>query len=468
MPTESRLRSVGVVLAGGVGQRVGLNTPKQLIKIAGKTILEHTLGLFEKSPEIDEIIVLMTPGFTSDVEDIVARGGFGKVSQILEGGESRTETTWRALKALGPHECNVLLHDAVRPLLEPRIITECVNALQTYQAVDVAIPSSDTVVVAVPGPRGEIIRDIPDRSRIKRGQTPQCFRLSVIREAYERAFNDPDFDKHPATDDCGVVLRYLPDVPIVLVAGSEHNIKVTHPVDVHIADKLFQLAAATAPKPTPQAYREALNGKSLVVFGGSYGIGADIVDLAASYGAQVHSFSRTQNGVRVEDYASVAKALAEVGHVDYVVNTAGVLHMGKLAEVTDDTIADTVNVNYLGPVNVARASYDFLRASRGRLLLYTSSSYTRGRANYSLYSSTKAAVVNLTQALADEWATDGIRVNCVNPERTSTPMRERAFGEEPAHTLLSPRAVAQTSLDVLISDLTGQVIDVRLDGVITV
>ncbi|MFI6596253.1 SDR family NAD(P)-dependent oxidoreductase [Nonomuraea sp. NPDC050536] len=461
---ESRLRSVGVVLAGGVGQRVGLNTPKQLIKIAGRTILEHTLTLFDGAPEIDEIVVLMTPGFTDQVEEMVARGGFGKVSHIVEGGASRTESTWRALKALGPQECNVLLHDAVRPLLEPRIITECVAALQTYSAVDVAIPSSDTVVVAAPGPRGEIVRDIPDRSRLRRGQTPQCFRLSVIREAYERAFADPDFDKQPATDDCGVVLRYLPDVPIYIVPGSEHNIKVTHPVDVHIADKLFQLAAASAPQPNPRDYREALDGRSVVVFGGSYGIGADVVDLAQGYGARVHSFSRTQNGVRVEDYDSVAKALAQVGQVDYVVNTAGVLHMGKLAEVTDETIADTVGVNYLGPVNVARAAYPHLRETGGRLLLYTSSSYTRGRAHYSLYSSTKAAVVNLTQALADEWAADGIRVNCVNPERTSTPMRERAFGEEPAHTLLSPRAVAQTSIDVLISDLTGQVVDVRLDG----
>jgi 2-C-methyl-D-erythritol 4-phosphate cytidylyltransferase len=95
------------------------------------------------------------------------------------------------------------------------------------------------------------------------------------------------------------------------------------------------------------------------------------------------------------------------------------------------------------------------------LLLYTSSSYTRGRSGYSLYSSAKAATVNLTQALADEWAADGIRVNCVNPERTRTPMRIKAFGDEPANSLLTSEAVARTSVDVLISQLTGHVIDVR-------
>jgi 2-C-methyl-D-erythritol 4-phosphate cytidylyltransferase len=112
-------------------------------------------------------------------------------------------------------------------------------------------------------------------------------------------------------------------------------------------------------------------------------------------------------------------------------------------------------------VQIARSSYKYLAETKGQLLLYTSSSYTRGRAEYSLYSSTKAAMVNLTQALSDEWGGDGIRVNCINPERTATPMRTKAFGQEPAGSLLSSEAVARTSLDVLLSELTGHVIDVR-------
>ncbi|MEV4392132.1 IspD/TarI family cytidylyltransferase [Nonomuraea sp. NPDC049607] len=238
---DAARRSVGVLLAGGVGQRVGHEIPKQLIEVAGRTILEHSIAVFEQAPEIDEIVVLMTPGFTDRVKEIVAKGGHRKVTQIVEGGRSRTESTWRALRALGTQECDVLLHDAVRPLLEPRIITECVAALRTHRAVNVAIPSSDTVLVAVPGPDGEVIGEVLDRSRLRRSQTPQCFRLSVIREAYERAMADPGFAARPATDDCGVVLRYLPEVPIHLVQGSERNIKVTHPDDLRIAEQLFAI-----------------------------------------------------------------------------------------------------------------------------------------------------------------------------------------------------------------------------------
>ncbi len=466
---QARLRTVAVVLAGGTGSRLGLDIPKQLLKIAGKTIIEHTIDAFEAHPDIDEILVMMAVGHTAQAERLVDRGGYRKVMRVLDGGAERTELTAKAIKALaerhGPAtDCNILFHDAVRPLIEPKIISECVAALRAYSAVDVAIPSADTVIVV---DEANVITEIPPRGQLRRGQTPQGFRLSVIRRAYELAHDDPDFAASPPTDDCGVVLRYLPDTPIYVVTGSEHNIKVTHPVDLHIADKLFQLASHEAPpQMTPDLHMSGLAGKTLVIFGGSYGIGADICQVATARGARVFSFSRTQTGTHVESAADVAAALRHAhvatGQIDFVVNTAGVLSMGKLADTDQAVIEETIRVNYLAPVTIAQAAIGYLAATRGHLLLYTSSSYTRGRAGYSLYSSTKAAVVNLTQALADEWSEIGVKVNCVNPERTQTPMRLRAFGAEQPGTLLSSMAVALTSVDVLVSELTGHVIDVRL------
>ncbi|MFB7759769.1 SDR family NAD(P)-dependent oxidoreductase [Streptomyces xiamenensis] len=468
----ARPRTTAVVLAGGTGQRVGLSIPKQLIKIAGKAVIEHTLAIFEESSDIDDIIVLMTPGYVADIEKIVAKAGLTKVTQVIEGGSTRNETTERAIAAVGASlaegesadERNLLFHDAVRPLLSQRVISDCVAALERYRAVDVAIPSADTIIVTrTHGEDGEFITEVPDRSRLRRGQTPQAFKLSTIRRAYEIAAGDPNFQ---ATDDCSVVLKYLPDVPIHVVPGDEYNMKVTQPVDVFIADKLFQLATTAVPQVADEAaYRERLAGKTVVIFGGSYGIGKDIADLAAGYGAVTYPLGRSTTGTHVENPADIeaalAKAHAETGRIDYVVNTAGVLRIGKLAETDDSVIEEALTVNYLAPVRIARAAHQYLAQTGGQLLLYTSSSYTRGRAEYSLYSSTKAAMVNLTQALADEWAGDGVRVNCVNPERTATPMRTKAFGQEPAGTLLSSEAVARTSLDVLLSGLTGHVIDVR-------
>src|SRR5829696_2891693 len=101
--------------------------------------------------------------------------------------------------------------------------------------------------------------------------------------------------------------------------------------------------------------------------------------------------------------------------------SAGLLPRGELAETSEETIYSATDINYLAPIFIAQEFYPQLAKSNGSLLLFTSSSYTRGRSGYSLYSSAKAAVVNLTQALADEWSTSGVRVNCINPERTATP-----------------------------------------------
>ena len=117
----------------------------------------------------------------------------------------------------------------------------------------------------------------------------------------------------------------------------------------------------------------------------------------------------------------------------------------------------------MGAINVAKVAIRYLKESKGALLLFTSSSYTRGRALYSIYSSSKAAVVNFMQALSEELFEEKIRVNVINPARTNTRMRTEAFGKEPEKTLLSPKDVGKKSLEILLSDITGQVIDVRLD-----
>ena len=453
------MKNIAVLLAGGVGTRVGLDIPKQLIKIAGRPIMEHTLAALDAHPKVDEIIVLMAQGHLDAVHAIIRNGGYTKVTQVLEGAGTRNETTLRAIRAVQDEEANLLFHDAVRPMVTERIITECFEALDQYDAVDTAIRSADTIVEL--GEDGTIA-NIPRRDRLRRGQTPQAFKASAIRKAYALAAEDPAFE---ATDDCTVVLRYTPEVPIGIVDGDDRNMKVTEPIDVYIADKLFQLTSSDLPTArTDEEYREALDGKVMVVFGGSYGIGLDIVRLAESYGCHVHSFSRSGTRTHVERREDLAKArqqvLAEHGRIDYVVNTAGVLPRGILADTSEETIWAATEINYLAPILVAQEFYPHLAESRGGLLLFTSSSYTRGRSGYSLYSSAKAAVVNLTQALADEWSGE-VRVNCINPERTGTPMRTKAFGEEDPSTLLESETVARASLDVLLGRHTGHIIDVR-------
>jgi len=118
-------------------------------------------------------------------------------------------------------------------------------------------------------------------------------------------------------------------------------------------------------------------------------------------------------------------------------------------------------VNYIGSINVVKASYQYLKRSKGSIVLFASSSYTRGRALYATYTSTKAAIVNMVQGFAEEFQSDAIRINAMNPERVAGPMRRENFGIEPEETLLCPETVAELSLKTLLSSLSGQVVDIK-------
>ena len=444
------MKNYAVILASGTGNRYGSDVPKQFVKIAGKTVFEHTVEVFEKAENIDEIIVVITPSYRHFAEEIIVKNNYKKISKLLNGGETRKESSSIGIHSIDDEDANVLIHDCARPFVSQRIISDCIKALETHNAVDVAIPSADTIIKV----KDDIIEKIPEKY-LMRGQTPQCFKLSTIKKAHELSKNDTNF-----TDDCGLIVKYgLCDVYVV--SGEGENIKITYPEDIYMADRLFQIRSAECPE---EQNLEDLKDKVIVVFGGTSGIGESMVNIANEYGAKTYSAS-TRTGCDITNYNNVSayleKVNKEAGRIDYVVNTAGILKMGKLLDRDIEDIKKDVEVNYLGAINVAKASIPYLQKTKGGILLFTSSSYTRGRALYSTYSSTKAGIVNLTQALAEELSADRIRINVINPERTATPMRVKAFGKEPEESLLSAEKAGKASLKTLLSDLSGQVIDVR-------
>ena len=449
---NNKIKNYGIILASGTGSRYGSDIPKQFVKIAGKTVLEHTIEIFEKSEDINDIIIVITPEYRTMAEEILLKNNYKKISKLLNGGETRKESSFIGISSIEDEEANVIIHDCARPFLTQKIIADCIDALGQYDAVDVAIPSADTIIKV---DDNNVIQHIPQRAKLRRGQTPQCFKLSTIRKAHELSQNDSNF-----TDDCGLIVKYnLGDV--FVVEGDIENIKVTYPSDIFMADRLFQIRSSLQPH---EQNIEDVEDKVIVIFGGTSGIGKCTAILAREHGAKVFTAS-ISTGCDVTKYNSVEKFLNEVyrqtKRIDLVINSAGILRMGKLADRNIEDIQKDIDINYTGSINVAKASIPYLKESKGSLQLYASSSYTRGRALYSTYSSTKAGIVNLVQALAEELANDNIRVNVINPERCATPMRFKAFGKEPEDSLLNPEKVAEASLKTFLSDLTGQVIDVR-------
>lgn len=241
--------NIAVILAGGSGTRMGLDRPKQFLMMAGRTILEHSVSAFVDNESIDYVVIVSNADFTADVDAIVAAhhaaGEWVKVRGVTGGGRERSDSSVSALRyidarilsVLGREAVadgvNVLFHDAVRPLVDQRIISDVCLALATSEAVNVTLPVVDTIVRVEAGRMAGIV----DRSTLQRVQTPQGFRLGTIAEAYRRALADPDFC---ATDDCGVVMHYVPEVSVGVVRGSEHNLKLTYRDDIPLFEFLLE------------------------------------------------------------------------------------------------------------------------------------------------------------------------------------------------------------------------------------
>ena len=262
--------NIAVILAGGIGARVGGNTPKQLLPLEdGHSVLEHAVNAFERSPHIHEVCIVMHPDYIIHAEQMLLANAWQKVRHIIPGGKERWESSVNAIRLYMNQSTHylkgeeigadtesfplgedlggaLLLHDAARPFVSQEIIANVCQALEEHEAVVVAIPSTDTVYEMVDGN----VARIPNRSTIMRAQTPQAFRLPLIVEAYTKAFphlfttqlgEKEGGSSSPLsggvgggfpTDDCGVVFSHMPDVPIHIVLGEEQNRKITFKEDI--------------------------------------------------------------------------------------------------------------------------------------------------------------------------------------------------------------------------------------------
>ena len=418
-----------IVLAGGDGNRFGGEMPKQFVRLAGDPILLRTLRALGGA-SVDRVVVVSHPAWIDDTQQLVDAAALPMPVTVVSGGATRNESTRNGLRALeGGDDDIVVVHDAVRPLVPLDVIQRSIEPILSgrAEATDTVIPSADTLVIV----EDDLVVEIPDRSRYRRGQTPQTFRKGILAQRVRggRA------DRRPVGD------RRLQPRPAARARRADRRRRgrrgerQDHDPDRHGHGR------PDAPDAGPDADRgcptpsDSLAGLRVLVIGGTSGIGRAIANEATRRGASAEVDGGTL-GLDVRDYASVeariGAAAERLGGIDHVVCTAGVLRIGSVAETAAEVLADVVDVNLTGTLNVARAAYPFLRRSRGSLTVFTSSSFTRGRPNYVAYSASKAALVNMTQGLSEEWADEGIRVNAVSPERTDTPMRAgRVSGRVP-------------------------------------
>ncbi len=235
---EDKKNVYGVVLAGGVGARMGnVEKPKQFMEVAGKPILVLVLEKFAVHPGFDQVLVLSPKQWIRYTEDLIQKYIPQKDRVIvLEGGDTRNETIMNAIRYLDrqellDEETVIVTHDSVRPFVTHRILEENIQAAKEFGACDTVIPATDTIVQSV---SHNIISDIPDRSIMYQGQTPQSFKAKKLKRVYESLTAQ---EKEILTDACKIFV--IKGEEVRLVQGEVSNIKITYPYDLKVAESLI-------------------------------------------------------------------------------------------------------------------------------------------------------------------------------------------------------------------------------------
>lgn len=229
----------GAVLAGGIGSRMGnVEKPKQYLNIAGKPIIVHTLEKFYINQKFEKIIVLCPEQWINHTKNLINKHiGENDRIVVLKGGTTRNETIMNAIKYIEENynideDAVIVTHDSVRPFVTHRIIEENISYAQKYGACDTVIPATDTIVQSNDN---QIISDIPDRSKMYQGQTPQSFKIKKLKSLYE-GLNEEE--KTILTDAAKIFV--MKGESVHLVEGEVSNIKITYPYDLRVAETLMK------------------------------------------------------------------------------------------------------------------------------------------------------------------------------------------------------------------------------------
>ncbi len=224
--------AAAIVAGAGRGERLGGKGGKQFLELAGIPLLARSLLNTSAVPEIEEIVLVVNAEDTERArEGILITYGIEKVAAVVEGGEWRQESVFKALRALSSAPEVVVIHDGARPLATPGLFARAIKALRDSdcEGIIAAVPVVDTIK-EVEG--GRVVRT-PDRNRLWGVQTPQCFRASALKDSHERAFREGVW----ATDDAALLERYRYRVRVV--EGETTNLKITYPEDLVVAAALL-------------------------------------------------------------------------------------------------------------------------------------------------------------------------------------------------------------------------------------
>ena len=222
---------VALLLAAGRGERFGHERSKAFVSLAGRPLILHALAALGAVPELDRIVPVVAESELERVRELLAGpGAHAKAADPVAGGAERQDSVWAGVEALPDDVEIVAIHDAARCLVRPAAVSRAIAVARREGAAILAVPARDTIK-RVSGTR---IIETPSRSECWTAQTPQVFRIALLREALAKAAADG----YRGTDDAELVERL--GAPVHVVPGDSDNLKLTHPEDLMVAERILQ------------------------------------------------------------------------------------------------------------------------------------------------------------------------------------------------------------------------------------
>lgn len=419
--------NVAVILAGGVGRRFGANIPKQFMSLNGKMVIQYSIDAMRESGVIDYVVVVTSRGWFDYLQKLTG------VDRIVGGGVNRTDSVYNGLLACPVDTRYVLFQDAGRPFIQREHIKKCIQELQKGEVSYVGTVEEITDAL-VEVDEAERIRNTLFRESVRLYQTPE-------------AFDYPTMLKHYAnlTENFTDIATPLVNAGLFgkVITSPDINTKITFARDLARAEQAIKYVDYIVRDPQ-------VLGKRILLLGGHGGIGSEIRKQLESAGAMVCSPTRKEVDLSNPNFTLK-------GTFDCVIHCAG--SYATDAEGLTAQYDKVMNVNFRSVVKLTELSLKGLVKRGGNLVFIGSTAASKGRQGISVYSSSKAAVNTLVEAMCDTLKKErDIKVNVVAPAKVGTKLQSHINPKSDLSKMMKPSEIARIIISYVDVPFTGQIV----------
>lgn len=426
------IKNIGVILAGGRGERFCNNVPKQFVKLNGRHVIDYVLDIFIASDCFDKIVVVI-PSF--DYKYIFDNY---KDIDLVIGGNTRNYTVANAINYIKqnfPSCKNVIFHDSARPFINKKILIDHLSLLNQYDSVITTKKITDSL--------GSITQSQIPREDYFLIQTPESFKFEVLN----KHFNPEDNSKT-------AIVQHLPlNDKVYKYFIEEYNLKITYLQDLFIGESLIKFSPFVK-------HNFNLKDKNVFVFGGTGGIGKALISKLESQNFYVFPIKKSDLDLSRVDFKDWERLFSD-NFPDVIINVTG-----KYYNDSDGILEhykDIMDVNLKANISLLDYLLKFDNKNKKiNVVLISSSSASKGRENLTVYSASKVALQSIVESLSDKLSKKNIFVNIISPEKINTPLISKLHGKNfIAEELLTVDEVVDAILNYTDCNNFGEIIKIR-------